>query len=492
LGVQGLKRGGLGTNLLPPEIERIRLVRAKKPWALAASALIMLGLTLLFSLGDYRVLAKVITTPFKTAVEQAKGVSKRGADLKTAFDKAKGEWEGKFEEGKALIVDPTDRALWPKFLKTLSAFFPDPVAEYAFNPDDPSVQDELEKLRVHIDAIKPVWRTDLKTGWFDTLDPKFKMLMHPYDVANPPADAGWVIQLVCHHYNPYPSRKQMDIKLNSRERIEFGPYQYITERILSKLNDPTLRLFGVHHVALAWMSHDREWTSEKGSTYNNLASNTVPLLERAGPPESAGGAGMAGMGAGGEASSRMSSMMMGAGGGMMGMGMAKGGRGGMMGAGDERTGRMMGGMMGGAMFGAGKMAPEDAKKQLKTLTRTDFLLQFVWQPLKPEEQPKDDEDRLAKYKEIKSKMEEVEKNHPAVVMPKSEEIESASLKQSEAINSAINKAMSAPGSGGAAGPGGVVPPGTGAPTNPTPGFGPPPGGANPPPANKGATGNPPK
>src|SRR3954447_20178613 len=59
LGVQGLNRGGLGTNLLPPEIERIRLVRAKKPWALAASALILLGLTFLFTLGDYRVLARM-------------------------------------------------------------------------------------------------------------------------------------------------------------------------------------------------------------------------------------------------------------------------------------------------------------------------------------------------------------------------------------------------------------------------------------------------
>ena len=76
LGVQGLNRGGLGTNLLPPEIERVRLVRAKKPWALAASALIMLGLTFLFSLGDYRVLAAVTTPQFKSAVEQAKTVSK--------------------------------------------------------------------------------------------------------------------------------------------------------------------------------------------------------------------------------------------------------------------------------------------------------------------------------------------------------------------------------------------------------------------------------
>lgn len=489
LGVQGLKRGGLATNLLPPEIERIRLVRAKKPWALAASALIMLGLTLLFSLGDYRVLAKVSTPQFKSAVEQAKTVSKRGADLKSAFDKAKGDWQGKLEEGKALIVDDTDRAKWPKFLKTLSAFFPDPVTEYKLDPDDPSVQDELDKLRVHIDAIKPVWRTDLKAGWFDLLDPKLKMLMHPYDSANPPSDAGWVIQVVCHHYNPYPSRKQMDYKLDDPRRTEFGPYQYITEKILSKLNDPVLRLFGVHHVALAWMSHDKEWTSDKGASYNNLASNTVPLLDRASPPEtSSSGGASAGMGGGsGQMAAAMGSMM--GGGGMKGMRTMMGG-----GPGGERAGMMMAGAMGGMMnnmmAGLGRASTEDTKKQLTTLTRTDFLIQFVWQPPKPEDQPKDDQERLTRYKDIKSKMEEAEKNHPAVTMPKSEEIESASLKQSEAINSAISKAMG-PG-GNSAAPGGAAPPGAGLPGAPTPGFGPPPGGANAPAPNPGAAGPPPK
>src|SRR5580704_13577133 len=89
LGVQGLNRASLSTNLLPPEIERVRLIRAKKPWALAASALIMLGLTFLFTLGDYRALAKVTTHQFKTAVEQAKSVSKKGLDLKTQFEAAK-------------------------------------------------------------------------------------------------------------------------------------------------------------------------------------------------------------------------------------------------------------------------------------------------------------------------------------------------------------------------------------------------------------------
>src|SRR5436305_1702812 len=43
LAAQGLGRAQLKTNLLPPEIEQVRLVRRKKPWALAASALLLLG-----------------------------------------------------------------------------------------------------------------------------------------------------------------------------------------------------------------------------------------------------------------------------------------------------------------------------------------------------------------------------------------------------------------------------------------------------------------
>src|SRR5947209_245076 len=103
LGVQGLDRSGLRTNLLPPEIEQVRLIRAKKPWALAASALLMLGFSGLF-LGDYRVLAKVSNEPFKQAVERAKNVSSTGAGFKSSFEAAKGEWTTKFNEGKALII----------------------------------------------------------------------------------------------------------------------------------------------------------------------------------------------------------------------------------------------------------------------------------------------------------------------------------------------------------------------------------------------------
>src|SRR3954470_21065763 len=85
LAIQGLGRSGLRTNLLPPEIEQVRLIRAKKPWALAASALLMFGFSGLF-LGDYRVLAKVDNEPFHSAVAAAKTESERGAKFKSDYE----------------------------------------------------------------------------------------------------------------------------------------------------------------------------------------------------------------------------------------------------------------------------------------------------------------------------------------------------------------------------------------------------------------------
>ena len=213
-----------------------------------------------------------------------KNTSKKGADQKSAFEAAKSAWETKYGEGKALIVDPTDRAMWPQFLKTISAYFPDPVKDYNLDPDAAENQNTIEKLRVHIDAIRPVWRTDMKTEWFDNIDAGFKKLMHPYDVTNPPSGEGWIIQLVCHHYNPYPKKEQRALALSDPKRTDLGSYQFITDKVLPKLNSPDLRLFGVDHIALAWITKDNEWTSEKGSQNNNLASNTVPLLDRAAPP----------------------------------------------------------------------------------------------------------------------------------------------------------------------------------------------------------------
>ena len=314
----------------------------------------------------------------------------------------------------------------------ISAYFPNPEKEYRLDADDPADQDTLEKLRVHIDAIKPVWRTDLKAEWFDMLDTTYKKLMHPYDVANPPEGEGWVIQLVCHHYNPTPSMSQLKFPVTDPRRVEFGPYQYITEKVLKTFSDPRLRLFGVKNVALAWLVPEKNWTTEKG----NLSSNTVPLLARASAPAGEGGGG------GGRNAGRHGWWRQGQGddgwhGPDAWWQMGRGGQGGMYAGGREERAWASHGTDDGHARHDGRHRPLRRPRESEAQVPDPYrLLDPVrLAAAQPEQQPQTDEDRAAKLKELVDKMVEAEKNNPAVTMPKLEEIEAASLKASQQIDS---------------------------------------------------------
>jgi type IV pilus assembly protein PilM len=447
LGVQGLNRSGLRTNLLPPEIEQVRLIRAKKPWALAASALLMLGFSSLF-LGDYRVLAKVDNEPFHQAVEQAKNVSSTGAGFKTQYEAAKAEWTTKFNEGKALIIDTADRGKWPAFLKTLNAALPNPTAPpWKLDPNNPADQNKLDRLRVHIDAIKPVYRKDVKVDWFDTLPEPAKNAMHPYDrTVAPPSGEGWVVQIIGHHYNPRPNLQAPA----DEQRTMFGPYPYLTNWIVPSLITPTLRLYGIKAVTLRWMSIDPNWTTEKGAATNGLTSTSIPILARATPTTKE---------AAGSGSQTETAAMYTAQNKMMSGGMASGGMESMM----SSYQMMMGGMNAG-------MGLQGARKSVKTLTRTDFLIQFVWQPPKPEEMPKTPEEMKTKVDEIVKLLTDAEKNQSAIVMVKESDLENLSRKQSQDLTNALSKqAVPANAGAGVPGPGipgAQVPPAVGVPQLP--------------------------
>ena len=462
LAVQGLRKSGLSTNLLPPEIEQVRMIRAKKPWVLAASAFLMLGFSGLF-LGEYRLFAKVSSQGFKEAVSTATSVSKTGAAYKSDFEAAKTAWTGKEGEGKALVGDAADRDMWPEFLETLSFALPDPVRDYKLDPNNPDDQPRIDKLAVHIDAIKPVWREDVAAEWFSSetspIRPDLKSLMHPLDRDNAPEGPGWIIQLVGHHYNPYPMDPK-ELSLPPDKRTAYGPINFIAKKIIPSLLDPKLRLYGVHHVVLVWMTQDKEWTSEKGSQTNGLAGNTVPLLMRAAAP--------AGESAGGEMGG-MASAMMGRGGKDGGMGGMAGMMGGMAGAMGGRGGQAAGGGKGGrggmeGMMGGMGMNNADSKKNLTTLTRTDFLIQFVWSP-KPDEIPKDPEELKTKLEELRTQLVEAEKGSVVTVPVDEKAIEDASLKQSKAVDADMQQAVQ-PGAGGAVNPSAPQPPA--APATPTP------------------------
>ena len=122
----------------------------------------------------------------------------------------------------------------------------------------------------------------------------------------------------------------------------------------------------------------------------------------------------------------------------------------------------------------GGKADAEAKKKMKVLTRTDFLIQFLWKPPAPDdlkvpddpEKRKAKEDELnAKIKEFVNKMKEAEKTNSVVTIPSAEEIEKASKQKTTELESALTKAISTIANSAPAAPGtapaipGATPPG---------------------------------
>ncbi len=409
LGLQGLGPGPLQTNLLPPEIRQARLIRRKKPWALVAAALLLLGLTIKFGAGDFRVLASTKQPGFDSAVASAKSVTSRASGYESDYSTQKSQFLNKKTEGENLVVTNTGQSTWPQVSVLLSQAIPDQAEVYGLDPDEPEHQLILANLRIHIDAIIPVYVPDLRAQWFDSqladLGVFTKAFMHPYDRNNPPEGEGWVIQIVGHHYNPSPNSttKNADVPdtFNGLP-TRFGPLVYLSEQILPRFQENLdLRLNGISHATLAWFQEDEQWTTDKGARTNGLSALPIPLMPRAAAAAPAsGGPGGGRLGEGGGQMSGQGGMgaYAGAGGdadgGGMGSGEEYGEYGGMMGVGQGGGMGMGGGRFGGAFGGRGQ---ED---RIDYLTRTDFMVHVVWNPADSSEEPETPEALQTKRQEL--------------------------------------------------------------------------------------------
>ena len=486
LALQGLGRSQLKTNLLPPEVEQVRILRRKKPWVLAASALLMLGFASLYA-GDYKAYAKVVNEPFKAAVAQATSVKKQGNDFASQYDTVKTEFQATLKEGQSLITPDEQRAAWPKFFQLINDHLPDVATEYKLNPLNPNDVKVLDKLRVHIDRIKPVFRSDVAASWFN--DTKqfpelFKFTLHPLDRKDPPTGEGWIVQIVGHHYNPTPDSAERAIPIDSPKRKSFGPYDYITRKILPRFQGPDLRVLGIHHAALTWKVTDPAWTSEKSS----VGMGTVAtLLDRATPTVAAGqsASGMGGQGMPGMQGMQNMPGMMSGGGGGGGKGRDMMAMGGASGLGGNMPGMMsMGGMMN--MGGNVKSATP-----VVTQTRTDFLIQYIWQPPVSGTVGK----TIEEYRKALTEAENDPKNLEAIraydPVKIDKQLDDASLKGSEGVISKANEAAKAATSQVAPGlTGGNVPTPSPAPAPAVPGAPTTPTTPTPPPATPAAPASP--
>jgi type IV pilus assembly protein PilM len=123
--LQGLGKGALSTNLLPRELIVQRMIREKKPWALATVAVLFLGLSFnFFFLNRAWRSVDVNRDEIKSALSQVQQVqstdstaTSTDAELKTTSDYLR-------SLGDEVVDNSERRLLWPELLTAVSAALP--------------------------------------------------------------------------------------------------------------------------------------------------------------------------------------------------------------------------------------------------------------------------------------------------------------------------------------------------------------------------------
>jgi type IV pilus assembly protein PilM len=125
LALQGLGEPKLQTNLLPHEIRLERLVRAKKPWAAAAAAALVLAVAGL-TLGRAREWNVLANNEVKKAIEESKRVLNNAEKIKKEFDEKAQELADNEKAVKVIAAGVDERFNWNLLTKYVNDALPQP------------------------------------------------------------------------------------------------------------------------------------------------------------------------------------------------------------------------------------------------------------------------------------------------------------------------------------------------------------------------------
>jgi type IV pilus assembly protein PilM len=158
LALQALGKGGIQTNLLPGEVVKDRLIREKKPWAVAAAAVLLLGCTI--SLVSFsRALGTVDEEKFAPSEQKLQSVADKAARFERETSAAKDEFKRIDEIGQNLVSNVEGRLLWLELLKVVNKCLPEDVG--------PQPPEEVEQRRdLHITSLE-CQPTDNLENWLE-------------------------------------------------------------------------------------------------------------------------------------------------------------------------------------------------------------------------------------------------------------------------------------------------------------------------------------
>ncbi|MCH2178746.1 MAG: type IV pilus assembly protein PilM [Mariniblastus sp.] len=256
--LQGAGKGVMNTNLLPGEIVKERIIRAKKPWVLASVGLLMIGMMLGYFMKDT---AWWKVNPSYQAENVTWEKAKKEIDLQDSSSKRykREDDEQKIKLDKMnrlaaeLVASSEDKSSWTEIQSAIYQSLPkDPKlenlesvdpSEYAFSDRKELYLDHIE-TKYYIDVgewlgtVKPIHDTMFESSTAD-----LAALLQPIkeaaeeaavDTASEITGDGWVIEIKAHHFH------------NSDEKVlEMDATKaYILRTLLTTLIDGTVEFPG--------------------------------------------------------------------------------------------------------------------------------------------------------------------------------------------------------------------------------------------------------
>lgn len=243
--LQGLEIGRLQTNLVPREILTERLIRAKKPWAVASLGALLLACTfnVAFRYGNLRQVAadrEVNNVKWSDASLVVSSAKEESDKFQSLDSEQTSQLNRTTQIGEELVGNADRRLLWPEMMHAVSSALPrTPGIDPLEVPDVDELKFE-DRRELYIEEVETQyfpqmskWYTDnVKRRYRETLDAlttagvlKSTTQATPDEEASTddpgPEGPGWVVQLKAYH-------------LFNKDRSKQGP-AHVYETVITNL-----------------------------------------------------------------------------------------------------------------------------------------------------------------------------------------------------------------------------------------------------------------
>ena len=359
LALQLVGQTAIKTTLLPPEITRERVIRRKKPWAVATAATLLLG-TAVATMGNAFPYMAVHTADFTKAEKEAEEFGGTVSSLETKYNGEIARNSKQYAELDASVKDRRGLA-WMEVYNAISDCLP--------RDSDAASQESIEvqlRNQMCIEEISAKKVADLDAGWYATLDKTYKDYVSKDERDTPPTEAGYVFSIRGLHWHDNPA----DVSEQAVAYIENTLLKNLQQQTVQVEGFPVrdVRRMGISHATLAMTDLKSFWYDPNGGKIDTSAPRTNLFSQGGGAIDGVQPGGLPGAGFSdfeGTSSSSSSSRNMPAG---------------------SIPGGTSADYLGGAGVGAEAVmtpdgGPPGSSPDSKRLKLTRFVIQFAYKPI---------------------------------------------------------------------------------------------------------------